>query len=196
MYGVFAKLLQQKGIRATDVAKATGIRNSTLTDWKMGRTNPKIDKLQKLADFFDVPVECFLTGEVKTGKRIPVLGRVAAGIPIEAIEEVIDWEEITDEMSKTGEYFGLRIKGQSMEPKIADGSTVIVRRSDSASDGDIVVALVNGSDALCKRLKTYASGIALLSNNPAYEPLYFSDADIETMPVRIIGKAVEVRCKL
>jgi repressor LexA len=82
-----------------------------------------------------------------------------------------------------------------MEPRIRDGDVVIVRKQSDADDGDLVIALVNGADAVVKRLKKYADGIALISTNPAYEPMYFSQADIESHPVEIIGKVRELRAK-
>ena len=131
----------------------------------------------------------------KEVKKIPVLGRVAAGIPIEAAEEIIDWEEITEDMAITGEFFGLQIKGDSMEPKFSDGDVVIVRQQSDADDGDIVIAMVNSDDAVCKKLKKYQDGIALVSTNPAYEPLYFTNEEIEKTPIKIIGKVKELRAK-
>ena len=119
------------------------------------------------------------------GVTINVLGRVAAGIPIEAVEDIIDTEEIS----------GLRIHGDSMEPRMSEGDVVIVRKQDDAESGEIVIAMVNGCDATCKRLKKYAEGIMLLSNNPKYEPMVFSKEEIETKPVRIIGRVVELRAK-
>jgi len=129
------------------------------------------------------------------GVLINVLGRVAAGIPINAIEDIIDTEEITEEMSKSGEFFGLKIKGDSMEPKISDGDVVIVRQQDDAETGDIVIALINGDEGVCKRLKKYDDSLALISTNPTYDPLIFSKEEIENKPVRIIGKVVELRAK-
>lgn len=131
----------------------------------------------------------------KHGVVINVLGRVAAGIPIEAIEEVIDTEEITEEMAHTGDFFGLKIKGNSMEPDIHDGDVVIVRQQDDAESGEIVIALVNGCDGICKRLKKYSDSIALISINPAYEPRYFTNKEVAEKPIRIIGKVVELRRK-
>lgn len=133
--------------------------------------------------------------EQKRGTIINVLGRVAAGIPIEAIEEVIDTEEITEEMARTGDFFGLKIKGDSMIPNICDGDVVIVRQQDDAENGEIVIATVNGTDATCKRLRKYKGGIELIANNPTYEPLEFSNQEILEKPVRIIGKVVELRRK-
>lgn len=126
---------------------------------------------------------------------IKIFGRVAAGIPLEAIEEVIDEEEIPEELARTGDFFGLRISGDSMEPDIHNGDTVIVRRQDNAESNEIVIALVNGNDGVCKRLKKYADSIALISLNPNYEPMYFSNAEVDSKPVRILGKVVELRRK-
>lgn len=133
--------------------------------------------------------------ELKKGVVINVLGRVAAGIPIEAIEDIIDTEEISEEMAKSGEFFGLQIHGDSMEPRMCEGDVVIVRKQDDAESGDIVIAMVNGNDATCKRLRKYRDGIELISNNPSYEPMFFSNEDIISKPVKIIGKVVELRGK-
>lgn len=133
--------------------------------------------------------------QIKKGVVIPILGSVAAGIPIEAIEDVIDTEEITQEMAKTGTFFGLKIKGNSMEPKISDGDIVIVRQQEDAESGDVVIARVNGDEATCKRLRKYKDGIELVSNNPSYEPMFFSNEDIMEKPVTILGRVMELRAK-
>lgn len=131
----------------------------------------------------------------KKGISIKVLGRVAAGIPIEAIEDVIDTEEITEELAATGDFFGLQIHGDSMEPRICDGDVVIVRQQDDAESGEIVIAMVNGDEATCKRLRKYRDGIELISNNLAYKPMFYSNDEISSKPVKIIGKVVELRGK-
>lgn len=135
------------------------------------------------------------TTSTKKGTTIKILGHVAAGIPIEAIEDVIDEEEIPEELARTGEFFGLKINGNSMEPDIHDGDTVIIRKQDDAESDEIVIALVNGNDGVCKRLKKYADSIALISLNPSYEPMFFSQEEIDNKPVRIVGKVVELRRK-
>lgn len=131
----------------------------------------------------------------KEGVTINVLGRVAAGIPISAVEDIIDTEEITEELARTGEFFGLKIKGDSMIPGICDGDVVIVRQQDNAESGDIVIATINGDEATCKRLRKYKDGIELISNNPTYVPMEFSNKQILEKPVRILGKVVELRRK-
>ncbi|MBD5542852.1 MAG: hypothetical protein HDR01_01055 [Lachnospiraceae bacterium] len=132
----------------------------------------------------------------KKGIVINVLGRVAAGIPIEAVEDIIDTEEISEDLTKTGKFFGLQIHGDSMEPRMYEGDVVIVRQQEDAESGDIVIALVNGNDATCKRIMKYAGGISLLSLNSKYEPMMFTDKDIIEKPVKIIGKVIELRGKL
>lgn len=129
------------------------------------------------------------------GIKIPVLGDVAAGIPIDAIEDVIDWEEIPTYMAASGTFFGLRIKGRSMMPAICDGDIVIVRQQQDAESGEIVIAKINGDTACCKKLIKNKGGIVLQSFNPEYEPLYFNKTDMEAIPVTIIGKVMELRRK-
>ena len=131
----------------------------------------------------------------KKGVKIPVLGRVAAGVPIEMIEDVLDYEEITEDMAKHGEYFALKIQGDSMTPRIWNNDVVIVRQQDDAENGDIVIAAINGDDAVCKRLQKYNDGIALISLNPVYDPIYLKKDEIDEKPVRILGKVVELRGK-
>lgn len=140
-----------------------------------------------------------LTGEPSNKSfsktKIPVLGSVPAGIPIDAVEDIIDYEEIPEFLKDTGEFFGLRVKGSSMEPKISEGDVVIVRQQDTAETGDIVVAMINGNEATLKRLKKGPDGIILYPSNPAFDPMYFTNQQIAELPVRIIGKVIELRAK-
>lgn len=190
---------QAKHMTQTDVANYIGLTQGAYSNWERGET--KIDgvQLSRLAELFEVSVDYLLGKTDIPGNkyiRIPVLGRVAAGIPIDAIEEVIDWEDISAEAAGDGEYFGLQIKGHSMEPKISDGDVVIVRRQPDVDSGDIAVVLVNGDDATVKRIKKSPQGVTLIPSNPAYEPMYYSNKEIESLPVQILGRVVELRAKL
>ena len=182
-----------------DMCNALGIKYTTFTDWVKGKSYPRIDKIELMANYFGISksdlVEERLANSPSKGVVINVYGRVAAGIPLEMIEDIIDTEEITEEMARTGEFFGLQIKGDSMEPKFSEGDIVIVRQQDDAESGEIVIATVNGNEATCKRLRKYRDGIELISNNPSYEPMFFSNEEIEQKPVRIIGRVVELRAK-
>lgn len=184
----------------TDVAKIIGISQTGYSDWETGKNRVDARSLGRLAELYGVTVNYLLgidenDAPVK-GVRIPVLGSVAAGIPIEAIQDIVDYEEIDADMAAAGEYFGLRIKGSSMEPRIREGDVVIVRRQEEAETGDTVVVLVNGDSATVKRIKIEPNGIALIPNNPAYDTRFYSAAEVELLPVRIIGKVVELRGKL
>ena len=98
-------------------------------------------------------------------------------------------------MASQGEHFALKIKGQSMEPRIFEDDVVIVKKQDDCDSGDIAVVLVNGNEATVKRIKKRPEGLMLIPNNPAYEPMFYSNEEIENLPVRIIGKVVELRGK-
>ena len=192
---------QLLGLTQEELAQKLGLQKSAIAKYENGRVeNIKRTTILKMSEIFNCSPSFLLDvndgfqQEIKA-VRIPVLGRVAAGIPFDAIEEIVDYEEIPEAMAREGEYFGLRIKGDSMEPKISNGDIVIVRKQDDADDGDIVIALVNGNEGCCKRLRKYDNGIALVSTNPAYDPMYFSGKEVDDIPVKIVGIVRELRAK-
>jgi len=160
-----------------EIAKSIGVSPQTFNTWCKGIAIPRMGKVQALADYFNINKSDLIedkklnidTVPIESGYTIPVLGRVAAGYGKEAVEEVIGQIEISPALAAKGDYFGLLIKGDSMIPTLYDGDTVIVQRVDDAESGDLVIALVNGHDATCKRLQKYAEGIALIPQNPVYE---------------------------
>lgn len=125
--------------------------------------------------------------------KIPILGRVAAGIPIEAHEEILGYQYINEEYRNDGyNYFALRISGKSMEPTIMDGDIVIVRQQTTVDSGDIAIVLVDGEDATAKEVKESPEGITLIGHNVAvYTPHFYSNKDIQKLPVQIIGKVIQ-----
>ncbi|RKV82548.1 MAG: XRE family transcriptional regulator [Streptococcus sp.] len=204
----FNELLNEHGKKQADISRDLSIPKSTLTGYVQGTSLPTAGNVQKLADYFNIKksdLDLRFANILKSqdtqashpikGVKIPVLGDVAAGIPIEAVEEILDYEEIDEDLAKKGEFFGLRIKGNSMAPRIQSGDVVIVRVQPDAESGDIVIAKVNGDDACCKRLQKHDEGISLISLNPEYEPMFFSKKEIIDLPVHIIGKVVELRGK-
>lgn len=218
-------LCKEKNISKRKLEREAGLGTASTTKWKKEGSVPNQSSLEKLSEYFGVSVS-YLIGEsdfrteqeavidswnkrfhaddlkedvkrIEKGKRIPVLGTVPCGIPIEAIEliDADDWEEISADMAKTGKFFGLKVKGDSMYPRIIEGDVVIVRQQSDAESGDIVIAKVNGEEATCKKLVKHHDGISLVSYNTAYEPMYFSNEEIINKPVQIIGKVVELRGK-
>ena len=194
------KRLIEKDKTQQDMCNDLGWKKGTVSAWVNGTRMPKMDKIDIMCKYFGCERDDLLfdAREIKMMRSvsIPVYARVAAGIPLEASEEIVDREEIPKKWTELGDYYGLRIRGDSMQPRIEEGDVVIVRKQSTADDGQTVIAIVNGNDAVCKKLKVYKDGIALVSNNPIYAPMYFSTSDTQDIPVRIIGRVVEIRGKL
>lgn len=171
---------------ATKLSKALDVSISTLLKYNTNLLSAEWNEAMAQSDS-DAIAKAFAR------RTIPVYGRVAAGIPIEAIENIIDFEEIPD--AWPGEYAALKVKGDSMVPRIMEGDVLIVKIQDDAESGDVVVAIVNGEDATVKKLIKQGDGIVLQPLNTAYEPMYFSKSNVETIPVKIWGKVVENRQK-
>ncbi len=192
---------EELGITQEELAKLLGYKNkSTIAKIENGTNDITQSRVVDFAKILKTTVAYLMGWEAATPPapgtvRIPVLGRVAAGIPINMNEEIVDWEDISDKLTSAGDYFALQIRGDSMEPKFSAGDVVIVRKQDDAESGDIVIAAVNGDDATCKRLQKYEEGIALISSNPVYAPMHFTNAEIAEKPVTIMGKVVELRAK-
>lgn len=175
---------------------------SSVTKWETGKAYPDYEKQNKLATFFNVSVD-YLMGRTSESAptstdsiKVPVLGCVAAGIPIEAIEEILDYEELdTKDFNPSYEYFGLRIKGDSMTPRIQDGDVVIVRRQPDIESGEIAIVCINGDEATCKQIKKQPEGITLIPFNPAYDVKFYSNKEIEELPITILGRVMELRSK-
>ena len=190
------------GFSQKELSEKMFVNQTAVSQWERGVTSPSPATLLRLCDLYGVTTDYLLgrdnvsrpTSSPK-GIKIPVLGRVAAGIPIEAIEEILDYEEIDEAMAKTGDFFALRIAGTSMEPKFSEGDVVIVRKQDSVESGEIAVVLVNGDDATCKKVMIHDNGLSLVSLNPSYAPMFFTDKEVSTLPVQIIGRVVELRAK-
>ena len=194
------ELRLQKQLLQKDIAEEIKVSRTTYLKYENGDSEPNQETIVKLATFFDVTTD-YLLGKSNSPKvkekgiKIPVFGHVAAGVPISAIEDIVDYEEITEDLAAKGEYFGLVIKGDSMEPRMTTGDVVIVRSQPTIENGEIAIVLVNGDEATCKKIKKTPEGIMLISLNQAYEPMFYSNKQIEQLPVRIIGKVVELRAK-
>lgn len=197
-----SEMMQRENINQVELSRIIGVSESTVGKWILCKSMPRMGIIQKLADHFHVGKSYFLEEAPKDsspagrGVRIPVLGRVVAGIPIEAIEEILDYEEITPEMAATGDFFALQVRGDSMLPTLKDGDVVIVKKQPTVDSGDIAIVLVNGNDATVKEIKESPAGITLIGHNVAvYTPHFYSNHDIESLPIQIIGKVVEMRRK-
>ncbi len=208
------ELRVKNGYTQKDLAERLYKSESAVRMWELGKSEPDIQSINSLAEIFNIDPS-YLTGwdrptildiatpvgkrepiNVPQALRIPVLGNVAAGIPLEAIEDIIDYEEIPEQMARDGfEYFALQIKGQSMEPKISDGDVVIVRKQPDVDSGQIAIVCVNGDHATCKKVMKQPGGILLQPLNPTFTPTFYSNDDIVNIPITILGRVVELRAK-
>ena len=204
------ELREQNNMTMEELGKLLGVQRQAIQKYEKGTvTNIPRKSIETMAKRFGVTpsyLMCFEDNlalessycdnlQKSNSVKIPVLGKVAAGIPIEAVQDILDYEEIPTSMTLMGQYFALKVKGDSMQPRICENDVLIIRKQDYAESGDIVIVLINGDSATCKKLVKYQEGISLISFNPSYEPRYFSNKDIVEKPVQIIGKVVENRQK-
>lgn len=193
------RLVNGSKLPQSEIAKRINVSPQTFNTWIQGKAIPRMGKIQLLADYFKIEKSDLIEEKsnitISQGIKIPVLGSVPAGIPITAVEDILDYEEIPQLWANQGEFFALKIKGDSMEPRMQSGDIVIVRQQSSADSGDTVIVLINGDEATCKKLEKTSNGIMLISTNTKYSPMFFSHEEINELPVVILGKVVENRQK-
>lgn len=207
-YNIIKHLRIENGLSQDELAKKVGYKDRTsIAKIEAGQVDLSVSKIKVFAKIFGVsPVYLMgLTHEKNAddnitkefipvssrGVSIPVLGRVVAGRPIGAIEDVLGEIMIEPHLAKSGEFFALKVKGDSMTPDINDDDIVVVKKQEDIESGDIAVVLINAEDATVKKIKKLDNGIMLIGSNPSvFEPLYFSEQEIQDKPVTIVGKVV------
>ena len=186
-------LRRNANMKQIELCKLLGISQATLSSWENGKYEPDINQLRELSKIFDTSID-YIVGNSPAGRPVPVLGTIPAGVPLEAIEDVLDYEELPESMFSGGrEYFALKIKGDSMIPRYEDGDVVILRKQDSCESGQDCAVMVNGNDATFKRIRISEKTLTLQPLNPAYEPIVYTKKEVADLPVRILGVAVEIR---
>ena len=205
-YKKFETLLKNRSTTTYRVSKDTGISGATFSDWKSGRSCPKLDKIKIISEYFGVPIAYFLDDAELTIEGVveytpnnkilvPVVGEIRAGRPIITNETLLGYE--TADISDPDDYFYLRVKGDSMKNAgIIDGSLVLFKKRQYAEDGDIVACLIGGDSSTVKRFSRKGKKISLIPENPDYSPINVDPIDFETGDARILGVAVEVKIKL
>lgn len=213
LYRNIKRIREEKGMSQDELARLVGFKSrSSINKIEMGVNDITQSKLIAIANALHVsPGELMGEDEEVASPadlstrlpnmisidartfRVPIVGRVAAGRPIVADEEIIGYEYIDNKYSKDGhEYFGLRIVGKSMEPTIMDGDIVIVRRQNYVENGEIAIVLIDGEEATAKEVKESADGITLIGHNAAvYTPHFYSAQEVKNLPVQIIGRVVQ-----
>lgn len=188
---------ESHSLTQSELAEKLDVSQQSIDKYENAGTVPREKVVKAMMSLFGL-TRNELFGEpvvnTPTATTIPVLGTVVAGQPAYAAENIIGWEEVTDKMAKQGRLFALRVRGTSMIPEFKEGDIVIIREQQDVESGEIAVVLINGDEATLKKVKKTENGIVLYAFNPSvYEPHFYSNAEIESLPVRIIGKVVECR---
>ena len=185
-----------------DLAKAIGCTNKAVSTWEKGTREPRMGAIQKMADFFGVPKSVIIEDDPQDiyhltnyvalqKKKIPLLGKVAAGEPIYADEHIEEYLPVNEDVHAD---FALRIQGDSMiNAGIEDGNIVFVKKQDEVEQGQIAVVLREDS-ATVKRFYRTETMIQLISENPKYPPIIIQESDFQN--VRILGRVTAVLKKL
>ena len=201
------ELREIMGLPQKALAAELGISQPTISDWESGRKVPSAKSTSKLADFFKVSTDYLLGRDDNNIVPVPfdravievnIYGSIPAGVPVEAIEEIIGTEQIPAAWLTGGrEYFALQVHGDSMYPSYLDGDIIIVRKENTCQTGDDCVVYVNGYDATLKRVKLHDDGsIEICPLNTNYAPRRYSPREVAELPVQIGGVVVELRRKI
>ena len=195
------RLMALNQVNATDVCTALGFKAPTFSDWVNAKTYPRIDKIEAMSNYFGVSKADLVEEQLPSDaisyaptQRIPILGRISAGLPLYA-DEQIEGYTYTD-LNHDGEYFALRVHGDSMDALgIKEGYLVIVRRQDYVDNGTICVVLVGDNEATMKRFYQDGDTVTLMpqSTNPKHMPQIYN---LKHTPIHIIGKVVKVEFTL
>ncbi len=193
------KYISISGKDRKELASIWGFPYSTVTEWVNGKKYPRMDRIEIMANYFGIEMSDLIEDRENSqskSHRIPVYGKVAAGIPLEMVEDIIDYEEIPAKWGDPSDFFCLQIEGNSMEPRIVEGDVVVVRKQADADTGDIVIFSVNGEAASCKRLRKMDDGLMFIPyNSNGHDPKMYLWDEVKDLPVQILGKVVELRGK-
>ena len=168
------------------VGDYVGVAKSTVKRWESGESKhiPQA-KLEKLSQLFHIDVNTYLNGQVK-----PILGYVKAGYDLFAQENLLGYEEVTKKEAAQGDYY-LKVEGDSMiGSRIHDGDLVYVKTCSDVDNGDIGVVLIDQQEVTIKKVLKKEHSIILMATNPAYEPRIFTEEDVLTKRIQILGKVL------
>jgi repressor LexA len=185
------ELREMRGLYQGDIAKILGISTPAYSYYESGKRNMSAETAQKLARFFNVSVDYLLGSDVKNKNLLPVLGIVKAGYDYLANENIIDYIDPHMTFADPENYFGLKVKGESMSPLFDEGDYIIVHKQDGDfSSNDICVVLINGEEGTVKKVVKTEEGIELHAFNPYFPVKKFTYKEMQELPVRIMGVVV------
>jgi repressor LexA len=204
---LLSSALANSGLTQSELARRIGVSRGLIAQYVTGRTRPSYDTANALSKVLQIDAIKLLSCDRDSpaplpsntfpfshgSYRIPVLATVAGGQPIFTEQNVLEW--IDYDKNPGDHIFASYIKGTSMAPRINDGDIVIFDTERGWEDGDVVIVTVNGDYATCKRIKRYENGIALISDNQAMTPMFYTREEVMELPVRVVGRVIESRSR-
>lgn len=180
---IIKELRKKSGLSQQELARICGVHQTAVSQWEKGRTQPDRESVKTLAKVFKVSIETILGYEQPENEnKIRVFDYVTAA-------------EICQKLGES-EYFALMVTDSGMHPAMQQGDTVIISRSAEIESGDIAAVSIGNGNAVIKKIIKKDTSVMLVSENTAFEPLIFTKAECETLPIFILGKATELRRKL
>ncbi len=209
---ILKELRKEKGLTQSKLAEKLGLSRSTIAMYETEGSEPDLATLLSIAKFFNVSID-YLVGSntpiamsnvapanlTTSFVRVPVFGEIPAGIPIEMIDTsyIEDYEDISTELLKGDKKaFCLKVKGESMMPKFEDGDILVLIQQEDCKSGDYCAVSINHTECTFKKVIKHPNGVTLQPLNPTFEPMFFTNQQIEELPITILGVVVEVRRSL
>lgn len=193
-------LRTERGENLEKVAEYLNVSIQTISNYENEKRDMTPDTIIKLAEYFGVSTDYILGKSDNRNNniavsKIPILGTVKAGYDWLAEENIVDYITLKENIPNVGEYYALRITGDSMLPLLAEGDLVIVHDQDDVESGQTAVVLINGEEATVKKVVKTNDGIELHAMNPYYPVKKFTFEDMQRIPVKIIGRVKEAKIK-
>lgn len=190
-----SRLMKENNINRKKLSNDLKVKYTTLSDWINAKNYPRIDKIELLADYFNVTKADLVEDkeqqvlETLPVKKIPVVSKISAGLPIYSEENLIDYIYFaTNKLNSDKEEFGLKVSGDSMDKIFQDGDIVVVEKDSIVENGQLGVVMINGYNATVKRIRYNGDQVILIpeSNNTNHYPQVYGKND----EVKIIGRVV------
>ena len=188
-------LLKSTNTNQNELAKYLKVSPAAVNNWTRGQNVPRLDKIDQICFYFGVDRNDFLN-DMKKGYKIPFFETLDAGVSIDTIKNCKNYIDDIPKNLDGDVYFALKVKGQAMEPELHEGDIVIVRIQPDVEDGQIGIVAVDGEAATCRLIMHKNDGIILVGyNSIAYPPHFYTKEEIRSLPIKVIGRVVEVRRK-
>ena len=190
-----SRLMKENNIDRKKLSDGLKVKYTTLSDWINAKTYPRIDKIELLADYFNVTKADLVEDKERQAletlpvKKIPVVAKISAGLPIYSEENLIDYIYFaTNKLNSDKEEFGLKVSGDSMDKIFQDGDIVVVEKDSIVENGQLGVVMINGYNATVKRIRYNGDQVILIpeSNKTNHYPQVYGKND----EVKIIGRVV------